>query len=474
MIRRTLGAALVSVALMATFPGAASAHPLGNFTINTSSVITVAPERLRLDYIVDMAEIPAFQELAAIDTDGDGATSEEELDDWASNETARLERGLEVRIDGQAVVLTPVAASATLAPGQGGLSVLRLESRFEAEAPTQGDVAFADGNFPGRIGWREVVATGVDGAAVSSTSVPSVSPSDLLRAYPDDLLSSPPKVLRASFAFAAGTSALPQIAVGSPTSARAEGGGGALAGLVAQGELTLPAVGIALLVAFGLGALHALGPGHGKTLMAAYVVGRNAGSRQAVLVGVAVAAMHTASVLALGVIVFAAERLAPERVYPWLTALSGLTALGLGAALLISRWRSLRVVSDHGHGHEHDHGHDHGHTHDHDHASEGRVLSKRGLVAVAFAGGVLPSPSALLALLASFALGRAALGLAMVATFSLGLACTLIVVAIAVTRARAAVQSRMQGRLTRLVPLASAAVIVAVGATVTVRAVAGM
>ena len=97
-------------------------------------------------------------------------------------------------------------------------------------------------------------------------------------------------------------------------------------------------IALMLAVAVGVGALHALGPGHGKALIGAYLAGSGGTMRQAVLVGVAVSVMHTASVLALGVLVLTAESLlAPERVYPWLGLASGLVAVGLGTTLLISR-----------------------------------------------------------------------------------------------------------------------------------------
>ncbi len=103
-----------------------------------------------------------------------------------------------------------------------------------------------------------------------------------------------------------------------------------------------------------VGAVHALGPGHGKSLIGAYLVGSGGTLRQAVAVGAAVSVMHTASVLGLGVLVLSAEQLfAPERVYPWLGLASGLVALGLGAALLVSRLHILSERRRHGHDHPH-------------------------------------------------------------------------------------------------------------------------
>jgi ABC-type nickel/cobalt efflux system permease component RcnA len=257
--------------------------------------------------------------------------------------------------------------------------------------------------------------------------------------------------------------------------------GGSFAGLVDQ---TGPLMFVALLLAMAFGALHALGPGHGKTLMAAYLVGAGGRPKQAVAVGGAVAVMHTASVLALGFLVLSATRLfPPERVYPWLGLGSGLVALGLGAALLVTRlgvWSDgHRAALAHGADHEHagDEGHHHGPdgvrshgAHEHSHAvPDGPVLSRRGLMALAVAGGILPSPTALVVLLASVAFHRVAYGLGLIAAFSVGLATALIIVGILALRARDLVSRRMSSNVGRLVPILSASAIVMLGLVLTVR-----
>jgi ABC-type nickel/cobalt efflux system permease component RcnA len=258
---------------------------------------------------------------------------------------------------------------------------------------------------------------------------------------------------------------------------------------VSRSDLGVGVIALSMLLALGFGALHAVGPGHGKTLMAAYLVGAGGRARQAVAVGGAVAVMHTASVLALGVIVLSLERtFPPERVYPWLGLASGLVALGLGAALLVRRlgaWANVRRTerehrvavdearSPEGHRHareglDHDHGPG-GHVHL---APDAPVLSRRGLMALAVAGGILPSPTALVVLLSAVSFQRVAFGLALIAMFSVGLAASLIVVGLLALRARDAVSSRLSTGLGRLVPVLSASVIVAVGAFLTVRGLA--
>jgi nickel/cobalt exporter len=205
--------------------------------------------------------------------------------------------------------------------------------------------------------------------------------------------------------------------------------------------------------AVGVGAIHALGPGHGKSLIGAYLIGADGTLRHAAAVGAAVSVMHTASVLGLGLLVLSAERLfAPERVYPWLGLASGLVALGLGAALLVSR---IHALSEGRHGHDHPH--------------PDRPLSRRGLVALAFAGGILPSPSALVVLLGSVAIGRAALGLVLIAAFSAGLAASLVAVGVLAIRARHVAAGRLPVGLMRLAPVVSAGCIALLGLALTGR-----
>jgi nickel/cobalt transporter (NicO) family protein len=451
------------VALMVLWPAVASAHPLGNFTINLYSGIQLTPGQVRIDYVVDMAEIPTFQEMADVDANGDGQASDAERAAWAGREALRLLANLSLSVDGRPVSLGVTSSSMRFRTGQGGLPILRLETTFVGPLQLSGALNYRDGNYPGRIGWREITASGQDGVALPESSVPGGSVSDALLSYPQDLLSDPLHVTRASVAFAPGVSAPAGPPARAAAGARPGVTGGAFAGLVSHTGLPLVALSILLATAFG--ALHALGPGHGKTLMAAYLIGAGGRARQAVAVGGAVAALHTTSVLALGLAVLSAERwFPPERIYPWLGLASGLVALGLGAALLVSRlavWTdAARHAGEHAHHHE-----------SHDHAGDpgAPVLSRRGLTALAVAGGILPSPTALVVLLASIAFHRALFGLVLIAAFSLGLAGALIMVGILALRAREMVSRRMSSRLAPILPALSASAIVLVGLVLTVR-----
>jgi nickel/cobalt exporter len=471
-VRKLLFVIALSAAVVAV-PSAALAHPLGNFTVNLYSGIQLTPGEVRIDYVLDMAEIPTFQEMSSIDADGDGTASDAERASWAGRTAPELLSNITLTVGGRRVDLRVVSSGMRFRPGQGGLQILRLEATFAGEVASQGSLTYRDDNYADRIGWREITAVGADGEAITGSSVPAGSVSDGLLSYPQDLLSSPLHVTEATLSFHPGTSAPAAASSEQPADARPGVTGGSFAGLVDQ---TGPFMLVAFLLAIAFGALHALGPGHGKTLMAAYLVGAGGRPKQAVAVGGAVAVMHTASVLALGFVVLSATRLfPPERVYPWLGLGSGLVALGLGAGLLITRfgvWSIGRrtasahdIDHEHGYGDEHVHG-GHGHTHV---VPDAPVLSRRGLMALAVAGGILPSPTALVVLLGSVAFHRVAYGLGLIAAFSVGLATALIVVGILALRARDLVSRRMSGTLGRLVPVFSASAIVALGLVLTVR-----
>ena len=468
------------IAIVAGPAGGASAHPLGNFTTNVYSGLRVLPGEVRVDYVVDLAEIPALQEVQEMDTDGDGAANEAELKAWADARVLEWRSGLTLRVDGDDLDLRVLDARAQLEPGQEGLDTLRFEADLVADAPDEGALTYRDANFEGQIGWREITAVGQDGAAVSGSSVPADSVSDALRSYPDDLLSSPLDVRSATTSFAPGASASSSGSSVGEAAGRPGVEGGPFAALLANEGLGLMAAGIA--VAIALGAWHALLPGHGKTLMAAYMVGSGARVRHAVSVGAAISIMHTASVLALGLLVLTLERtFRPESLYPWLGLASGLVALGLGAYLLVARlsaWSRAEhpVGTDAEHDHDHDHAtgldHEHGHGpggHSHELPAGATPMSPRGLMALALAGGILPAPSALLVMLGAINAHRAAYGITLVLAFSVGLAVSLIVIGLGALKAREVMVRRMSTTMGRLVPVLSAAAIVGVGAFLSLR-----
>jgi nickel/cobalt transporter (NicO) family protein len=457
------------VAAVLTAPATAIAHPLGNFTVNRYAGIELTPGELRIDYVLDMAEIPTVQVRPEVDTDANGTITDRERAAWAARTVPELLANLTLTVDGRAVPLDIVSSSMRLRPGQGGLDTLRLEATFAGPVASSGELVFADANFADRIGWSEVTAAGTGGTAVARSSVPARSVSNALLSYPLDLLASPLDVHEAALSFRPGTGAPTAAATGGveASASRPEVTGGAFAGLVGR---TGPFMLVALLLAFGFGALHALGPGHGKTLMAAYLVGAGGRARHAIAVGGSVAVMHTASVLALGfVVLMVTEVFAPERVYPWLGLVSGVIAFALGASLLVVRlgsWGGRQGRPDHHHSNADGAA---GHEHARPSSAPIEVLSRRSVTALAVAGGMLPSPTALVVLLAAVALDRIAYGLALIGSFSLGLATALVVVGLVALRARDVVAGRMSGRTARLVPVLSAASIALLGVVLTFR-----
>jgi nickel/cobalt exporter len=483
--RRLVVLASLAAAVVVGSAAPAAAHPLGNFTINTSALVVARPRVIAIDYVVDMAEIPAFRERRTIDADGDGAIEPDEQASYAADACAGFAGRIDLARDGERLALDPEGEpSLTFPAGAGGLTTLRLGCRWEATLGTpilenaRVDLRFVDRNFADAIGWREVIAAG-DGATLLRSDVPDSSTTDRLRAYPEDAL--PLDVRTASLVVTGGGPRLASTAGRDvPTAAMRDGG--VLGSLLGRTELT-PGIGaFAVVVAFVVGAVHALGPGHGKTLLGAYLVGGGGTIRDAVRLGVAVSLMHTASVLALGAVVLVAERVVtPEQVYPWLGVAAGALALAVGGALLRTRVAELRVRrhgGEHGElrgenaaerpGEEH-----HGHGHPHGRATRPRrgSASSRTLVALAFSGGALPSPTALVVFLGAVSLGRAALGLALIGAFSVGLAAALVIVGALVIRAKGLAERRLPSRLVRVVPVVSAAGIVMMGGVLAARGV---
>jgi ABC-type nickel/cobalt efflux system permease component RcnA len=473
MMRRALlaaaGAVLTATVLLIPARPAA-AHPLGNLTVNTYAGIVVRGDALTVDYVVDLAELPTVQVLQRIDRDGDGKLGPSESAAYRESECTRLLAGLEVSLGGRSVPLTPGAGSVRLLPGQGGLQTLRLECplRGDAALGDGAELAFRDGNFMDRIGWREITLAG-DGTTVGDTDIPARSVSDRLLAYPADGRS-PLRQLELNATVEPGGPPLDRATTGaSPPAAGAQGvaqapqarGADPLTSwfqrTVGDRELTVGLASVALVVALVLGGLHAIAPGHGKTLMAAYVVGRRGTTREVVAIGLTVAATHTGGVLALGSVIWLSQAVAPDRVLPWLTVASGVLLATCGLGLLYRRvvlgrtgHSHLRLPGlpdhnhdhehehehhDHGHGHDHRHGDDHGHHHDHEHphdhdhdhgpGHEPPPLRKAWLVLMGVAGGLVPTPSALVVLLGAVALHRTWFGVVLVGLYGLGMAAAL-------------------------------------------------
>jgi nickel/cobalt exporter len=418
-------------------PAAASAHPLGNFTINRFSGIEASGNRVYVEYVLDMAEIPTYQEGGRVRRPG---FAEE------------IARRLRLDLDGRQAHLRVLGSRVRSRPGAGGLSILRFEAVYAADRAGS-SIHFRDTSYAGRIGWREVVVRADRGARIVSSDVPVRSTSDELRAYPADLLSQPLDVSSAQATARPGSlPGRPPELGGSAPPARPTGG---FASLVAREDLGLGVILVSLALAFFWGSAHALSPGHGKAIVTAYLVGQRGGPRHAAALGLIVTATHTVGVFTLGFVTLALSQfIVPEQLYPWIGLVSGLLVIGVGTSVLLARFR-------------HRSAHSQGHHHDHEHGE----LGWRSLTAVGISGGLLPCPSALVVLLAAISLHRIALGLGLIVAFSAGLALSITGIGLAAILAKRTFRRfEVQGRLIGLLPSISALVIVIAGAAMTVRA----
>lgn len=476
---RVLVVLLLAAGLLPVLGAVALAHPLGNFTTNTSATLLTGPQRTRVVYVLDLAEVPTQQARRNIaEAGGEPA--------WAAAECDRIAAAQSLRVDGRRAVLDVDATSITLPPGQAGLQTLRLTCLLSAATATSGadvELTFADGYAADRIGWREVVAAG-DTTTMLSADVPAMSASQQLRAYPEGEVSATTTArLRID---GRGGSPAPAALLPDASSLVATEPGSGLAGLVqsytdlvARQDLTVPFVLLAFVLAIGLGTAHAVAPGHGKTVIAAYMLSGGGRTRQAMMLGSTVAITHTIGVLLLGLLVQTSSSLAPERLYPLLGLTGGLLFAALGAGLLFRALRTRGHTHTHDAipGHTHTHAADHGHPHaeDDEHARPAGQPGWRGLVLPGLAGGMVPSPSALLVLLGGIALGRAWFGVLLVLAYGVGMAVALVGAGYLLHRLRDRVERRLESgtwaRVSAALPLVTSSLIVVGGLAIAVRSV---
>ncbi len=512
MIRRSLAVVASAAALLVLIAGPAAAHPLGNATVSRATAVTISPDVIEVVAVVDMAEISAYAAILEIDTDGDEDLTATEMRAWAQSACADIHATLSVHVDVEAVHTAASAApELTFPPGVGGLETLRLECAFAADAPEAfetgtHEVVVSDGVPDGQRGWREVTIEAEAGVTIINADVPAVSPSAFLTAYPEDLLQAPIVIGSgtASYRTAVSSAIAPPPATtgsGTPSGVFATGGTDALVDLLDGGAAPWSWL-LAVAIAAGLGAAHAVSPGHGKALIAAYVIGSRGSMRRAAGLGLTVAGSHTIGVFVLGAILLSAtELLVPDRVVAWLSVASGVLVVGLGASVARRAWRTRNHGArerDHGHEHPHPHSHPdshphgsgHGHAHPHpphfDPGSPGvvpdaRPPATREFLTLGLVGGMVPSTSALLVLLVAVATGRLVEGLLLIVAFGAGMAIVLGGLAAVTALARngladAATKPGASGirRLVGAAPLASAVVIIVMGVATTVGALSSL
>ncbi|MET9514760.1 nickel transporter [Streptomyces sp. NPDC002994] len=506
MKRRTTASALATLvagSALAVLPAqAAQAHPLGNFTVNQYDGLVVAPGKLTVDHVEDLAEIPAAQERNRIDADGDDRLASAELSAWARSRCDAAAREARVELaggaspSGETASVAAGSAKAQVRPGQAGLQTLRVTCELTAPLPRDERMrlAYRPASVTAGAGWREITARG-DRMTLSGSDVPGDSVSRRLTTYPDDQLFTPPEFRSAAFTVRTGGPALAgsqDERSGSPTAGVLPRGADrwaeSLTGLVARHELTAGFAALALGASLLLGAMHALAPGHGKTMMAAAATaGGRRSLRDVLALGFSVTLTHTLGVFALGALITAGSAAAPT-VVSWLGIASGMLVAGAGALLLRRAWRqrhrphghSHEHDHDHEHGHGHGHSHSHGHGHDHSHSHVPPAPGLRGIILLGFAGGMVPSPSAVVVLVGAAALGQAWFGFLLVLAYGAGLALTLAAAGFAAVRLRETATRRLTRRLRgralsraqRAAPLGTAAVVFVLGCGLLLRGAA--
>ena len=470
----------------------AEAHPLGNFTVNHYSRLEFADETANITYVLDLAEIPTLQQMKRLDTDGDGALSDAEAASYLDAELPSLLDGLQLEVGDEVLPLRVLDRSATFVPGQGGLPTLRIEAHLLANLPKDwedhGAGSYTDRNHEDRIGWREIVIQGGPKVAVEGSTAPAVDASNELRSYPQDSLSNPLDRREANFTLVPDNGSVTSDTVAQAAGTNKAGGRATdwATSLITVDRLSPAVIAISLLAALFWGAAHALTPGHGKAVVAAYLVGARGTVRHAGLLGLTVTLTHTAGVFALGAVtLYLSHYILPEVLYPWLNVVSGLLVVVIGLSLLYRRLRGVSGKARHAHGtdthshhdstlaqHDHhshsgyqpthshgDHQHSHG-GHAHSHLplrADGSKVTLRGLLALGVSGGLVPCPAALVLLLSTISLGRLGFGMVLVVAFSAGLAIVLTGIGILMIYAKRLFKRfSFEARVPRFLPVASA------------------
>ena len=512
---------IITLWLSLLLPTAAFAHPLGNFTINHYAGLNVSHEMVTIDYVLDMAEIPAFQEIASFDANGNGQPDAAETTPYHAAKCESLRSELALRVNNQSTTLALSSSSIEFPPGAGGLPTLRLTCNFNTSLTSKAtNISFTDNSYSERLGWREIVVTG-DGVGLQGEFA-STSPSQRLTVYPTDMLSSPLDQREISFNVDLNSASVPSQGSMQQNFTVNTTRQDAFTQLITLEKFTLPTLLFALGISFVWGAMHAMTPGHGKTIVGAYLVGSRGTTKHALYLGLTTTITHTLGVFALGLVtLLAAQYIVPEKLYPWMSLLSGLFVVGIGLNLFVQRFKSsgaegwlnrlkpgfpglqpayspaiqstkaeqpnhkhrfvLASTHDYSHDHVHlhshsHHNHDHG-DHDHDHGDHSHTppeeITWRSLLALGISGGLIPCPSALVVMLGAIALNRIGIGLILVSAFSLGLAGALTAIGMLFIYAgRLFERFPSQGKVLQFLPVLSALFVSVIGVAISIKALA--
>ncbi len=469
----------------------AHAHPLGQFSINHFARIEIGSERVRVRYVIDLAEVPTFQASRLADVDSSGSLSVGELNDYLEKIAPGYVENLVLMAGGKRVTLDRTGKEIGLLPGTSGseamgLAILRIVLNLEGRVDISSQpihFTFEDKNESDRPGWRELVLSQGDGIAVFNSTIFGNSLTDELKAYPENPTLAPLGERSGEWDATEGNipaGARPlSLRDGKPViRAKDRAAKDRFAELIAVPKLTPGIVLIGLIFAMVLGGVHALSPGHGKTIVGAYLIGSRGTPRHAALLGLTVTITHTVGVYALGIItLFASKYVLPEKLYPILSLISGLMVLAIGLTMFAKRIRNIK--GHHSHDHEHHHHHDHHHHHhgighSHSHApvhDESGSITVKSLIALGVSGGIIPCPSALIVMLAAISLNRIAYGLVLIVAFSFGLAIVLTAVGIAFVYGGKLIDRIPAGNIwLRLIPAFSSLVIAFAGGLIVLQA----
>jgi len=480
----------------------AFAHPMGNFSINHYSKIEVTDNKFKTKYLIDMAEIPTFQEIMEIDKDGDKNISSDEKSTYLSKKAEELKKELFLKLNDKPIELITDSSDMVFIPGAGGLPTVKITVEYGAKLQKDSlvelnRVFYQDNNYPGRTGWKEVIVLRKREVYIVDSSAPSRDLSNELSSYPEDTLSSPPQDLEASFSFSLGVRETGVASTGiqgkelNSRTLKVKAPRSSFTELLSKKDLTFEIIIFSLIVAFGFGAFHALSPGHGKTIVAAYLVGSRGTARHALFLGVVVTLTHTIGVFALGLVtLYASPYILPEKLYPWLGFISGLIIVIIGIVLFQKRYLALQggefEEHDHGHSRTHSHGHDHHHDHHddehgHHHHHEIPVATRaelpekvtlKNLFALGVSGGIVPCPEALVVLLSAISLHRIGFGLLLIVAFSIGLALVLVGIGIMMVYARRYMERFSgEGKMIKALPLVSSFVISILGFAIAIQSI---
>ncbi len=518
------------------------AHPMGNFSVNHYTKIEVTGRGVQVRYVLDLAEIPTFELLRSWNIDRNAAPAE--LQAHGKQQSREWLKHIRISVDGRLVQAQFESARVTIADGAGNLPITRVDMTERVGDTRGGKLKLEDQNFSERAGWKEIVIDAGSGAALVHASQSGKDLSKALTEYPPDPTVAPPQDLRAEVEWRSEKPVVvtrsvqrqasspiagkpvetvvakiaqptPVRGASSPVTMTAQAAppgsvvrGDFLSRILHRRELTVPIVLLAILAAFGLGAAHALTPGHGKTIVAAYLVGSRGTLKHAAFLGAMVTFTHTIAVFALGLAtLFLFRYIVPEKITLVLGAISGLSIVGVGAWMLYKRLtkKGHSHSSSHGHTHTHEHpqahSHEHPHTHSHEHPHAHSLehpdehvhahqqdhvhehqhgghthshvpdeISWGGLVALGVSGGLVPCESALILLLGAIALGRVGFGLILLLSFSVGLAIVLMLIGMLVLYAKELLpESTRSGNNSffRVVSIASPALVIIVGLVMT-------